>query len=150
MCYNESLRMEPPVLFSSLHVFLENCQLGDYSFSKSHNVILNIQQLMHDPQEWREHDKYIPERFDHHSQYYLRPDGSKRNPLSFTPFFGGRRVCLGKTFAEIVAKYVVVGLLSRLHFEFEDPKAYHTKATLNVDMVVQPVIKLKVSRAKFD
>jgi cytochrome P450 len=76
---------------------------------------------MHDPDQWKSPEQFIPERFDHESPYYMKPDGTKRNPLAFSPFFGGRRVCLGKTFAEIVAKFVVNGLISRLKFEFEDP-----------------------------
>jgi cytochrome P450 len=49
---------------------------------------------------------FIPERFDPSSKYYLTPSGKKRHMNSFGPFLGGKRICVGKTFAEIVSKIV--------------------------------------------
>ena len=63
----------------------------------------------------------------------MTPEGKRRHPLAFSPFFGGRRVCIGKTFAEIVAKLVIGGLFARLDFEMNDPKITE-KPILNVDM----------------
>jgi len=54
--------------------------------------------LAHNPDEWFEPSKYIPERFNPSSKYYLTPSGTKRNPYSFSPFLGGNRVCMGKPF----------------------------------------------------
>ena len=51
--------------------------------------------------------KFVPERFDTDSVWYKTPSGEKRNPLSFSPFLGGSRVCLGKTFAEITLKFMI-------------------------------------------
>ena len=78
---------------------------------------MNIHQLHHNPDEWPEHEKFIPERFDPQSKYYLNSKGLKRHNLSYLPFMGGRRVCLGKTFAEILAKFVVPALLTKFEFE---------------------------------
>jgi cytochrome P450 len=58
------------------------------------------------PDEWQEPENFIPERFDPESPYYLTPKGTKRHPMSFGPFLGGRRICLGKSFAENIAKVV--------------------------------------------
>ena len=41
------------------------------------------------------------------SKYYRRPDGGKRSPYAFSPFLGGARVCLGKTFAEVTLKFMI-------------------------------------------
>lgn len=60
---------------------------------------------------WKEPEKYIPERFDPSSEYFLTPEGKKRHPMAFSPFFGGKRICLGKTFAETVSKIVGPSLL---------------------------------------
>ena len=83
-------------------------------------MTINIQELHHNPQYWIEPEKFIPERFDSHSPYALQPDGKKRHPLAFTPFTGGKRICTGKTFAEIVSKLVVPALLCKYEFVFED------------------------------
>ena len=66
--------------------------------------VINMQSMQNDRNEWFSPEKFMPERFDTNSPYYKRPDGNKRNPFSFNPFLGGKRICLGKTFAEIVAK----------------------------------------------
>ncbi len=83
-------------------------------------MILNIQQLHNDPEEWISPERYIPERFDLGSKYFLKPNGEKRHPFSFQPFLGGRRICLGKTFAEVVAKFIIPAFLCRMDFEMAD------------------------------
>jgi cytochrome P450 len=46
--------------------------------------------------------------------------------MSFTPFFGGKRICLGKTFAEQVIRFTVPILFHYFEFDFVDQKqAYH-------------------------
>ena len=69
--------------------------------------MVNLQGAHFDAKEWKDHLSFIPERFDHKSEYFLRPDGTKRNPLCFVPFLAGQRICLGKTFAEITLKYTL-------------------------------------------
>ena len=64
--------------------------------------------LIHiNPKEWIEPLKYMPERFDPESKWSLTPAGNKRHPWSFGPFLGGKRVCLGKTFAESIGKLII-------------------------------------------
>jgi cytochrome P450 len=50
----------------------------------------------------------------------LTADGKPRNPLAFTPFMGGKRVCLGKTFAEVTVRFTLPLLYHHLNFEFVD------------------------------
>lgn len=40
--------------------------------------------------------------------------------MAFGPFLGGRRICLGKTFAEIVSKAVIARLLKEFDFNFKN------------------------------
>jgi cytochrome P450 len=81
---------------------------------------IDIHYLHHNKEEWIDPEKFIPERFVPSSPYYLTPEGTKRHPMSFGPFLGGKRICLGKTFAEIVAKVVGTTLIHHLDFEFLD------------------------------
>ena len=74
--------------------------------------------------------KYIPERFDPESPLSLTPSAGKRNPNSFVPFFGGKRICVGKTFAESVGKVLVSIVASQLDFEFINP-IYKEKCPMN-------------------
>lgn len=114
--FNETLRLEPPVIFSGVNKVTEEITIDGLKIAPTDNIIVSLHQLHHDSEQWIEHDRFIPERFDPNSPYYLTPSGVKRHPLAFSPFFGGKRICIGKTFAEIIAKLVVPGLLSRIEF----------------------------------
>jgi cytochrome P450 len=93
---NETLRIEPPIPLSSSFCLTENLEIAGTPILKGQMLQLNIYQLHHNPDQWGpDHDQYIPERF-------LKRGGGDvhRSPYSFLPFLGGKRVCIGKTFAE--------------------------------------------------
>lgn len=48
--------------------------------------------------------------------------------MSYGPFLGGRRICLGKTFAENIGKCILAMIFMQFDFEFKDPKLYSYKA----------------------
>ena len=68
-----------------------------------------------------------------------------KNPFSFFPFLGGRRICLGKTFAELASKFVSSIILSNFEFEAVDkrikdkkpPLSFSTFETVKVEMIVK-------------
>ena len=64
--------------------------------------MINQYALAHNAEQWQKPFEFIPERFDNSNPVSLTPGGKKRNPYSFVPFGGGKRVCFGKTFAETV------------------------------------------------
>ena len=67
--------------------------------------------------------RFQPERFntsDPNNEWLLTTEGKPRNPFSYQPFTGGKRVCLGKTFAEVVTKYTIPLLFLYFDFAFED------------------------------
>ena len=43
-----------------------------------------------------------------------------RDPYSFAPFLLGKRVCMGKPFAELAVTSMVMMLVHSLNFTFED------------------------------
>jgi cytochrome P450 len=73
------------------------------------------------PEQWSEPERYIPERFDPSSPYFLTPSGKRRHPMSYGPFLGGKRVCLGKTFAENIGKSILAIIFGQIEFDFENP-----------------------------
>jgi len=147
MCFHESLRMEPPVIGSTSLMFTENVTLGEFKISKGTGMNIFFHNIHHNPKEWQQHDQFIPERFDPSSPYYLTPGGKKRNPYSFTPFLGGKRVCLGKTFAETIAKYVVPSIFGKYKFELKDhQKLLTNKPPINVDTVHYPQVEVKIKK----
>ena len=42
--------------------------------------------------------------------------------MAFMPFLGGRRVCAGKSFAEIVMRLLTATIISKFDFEFVNEK----------------------------
>ena len=90
----------------------DKVEMGEYVFRDDHQFAINIYGLHHNPDEWQEPERFIPERFDPASKYYLTPKGTRRHPMSFGPFIGGKRNCLGKTFAEYVIKTMIPIIVS--------------------------------------
>ena len=100
--------------------------------------------LCNNPNEWIQPRKFIPERFNPENKYYLTPSGSKRNAYSFSPFLGGSRVCIGKTFFEAVGKLAVPSLLSHFKFEFMDGVDPHDFKDLHNNVAVTTLPELDV------
>ena len=89
MCFNESLRMMPPVYFSSTIRMSEEVQAGKLRIRKGDPITIAMGRMQNHPCEWKEPEKFIPDRFNPQSEFYLTPSGTKRNTYSFSPFLGG-------------------------------------------------------------
>lgn len=84
-----------------------------------------FESIHHDAKEWIEPHKFDPLRFDANS---LSKCG--RNPLAFTPHMGGKRICLGKTFAEMAARHTISLLL--FYFDFALPQTSVSKPSYSI------------------
>ena len=109
--------MEGPVKIGTSLDVLEDCTLGKVNLKKGLEIWVAIDEVHKDPNQWMEPYKFEPERFNPDSEWFLTPDKKKRHPFAYIPFNGGRRICLGKTFAETQIRMVIPILLT--HFEFE-------------------------------
>ena len=145
MCLNETLRIMPSTRQSNQFCLNETVKLGGVTVPARQGMFILIYHLHNNPKEWIEPSKYVPERFDPDSKWSLTPSGNKRHPMSFTPFLGGKRVCIGKTFAESFGRIMVSMIVSQLEFEFVDPK-YKNFYPMN-SMITQPQTKVKVTIA---
>jgi cytochrome P450 len=117
-CHNESLRMQPPVYFSSSIMMMKDCQCDYLNIRKGDVLSIDIFRLHNNPDEWQSPTEFIPERFDSKNPFYLTPLGKPRNPFSFAPFLGGQRICIGKTFIETISKLTVPTLISNFDMQF--------------------------------
>ena len=127
----------------------ENVKAGKLTIRKGDPININISRMQSHPSEWQEPDKFIPDRFDSNSPWALTPSGKRRNTYAFAPFLGGQRICIGKTFIEVVSKLTVPTLLSRYEFSFLDgvdrdsaPEILHN----NMIMSRSPTIRAKITR----
>lgn len=149
--YNESLRIEPPASISGSQAFSEDTKIsmGDQKvlFAKDEPFLMNFQAIHHDPYQWPEPEKFIPDRFDtsiEDNKWLKTADGKPRNPLAFTPFYGGKRICLGKGFAEMTVRFTIPLLYYHFDFEFADPKMMHEKQQYSVGNQIEPVYLMKI------
>jgi cytochrome P450 len=112
-----------------------------------HSFLINIHALQHNPSEWKEPYSFIPERFDPSSEYFKTPGGMKRHPMSYGPFLGGKRICIGKTFAENIGKAILLMLLLKFDYEFIDKELYDKKPPFGLgfeDPKVMTYIKKRI------
>lgn len=52
--------------------------------------------------------------------------------MSFTPFLGGKRICLGKTFAETVTTLIIPMIMSQFDLEFVNKDQALVKTEYNI------------------
>ena len=83
---------------------LQDVKLGKYNFLKGDKLAVNFVGLHFNENDWKSPNEFRPERFDHENEMSLTPKGAKRNPYAWAPFNGGKRICFGKTFADINMK----------------------------------------------
>mmetsp|Transcript_30460 Transcript_30460/g.29843 ORF Transcript_30460/g.29843 Transcript_30460/m.29843 type:complete len:142 (-) Transcript_30460:20-445(-) len=127
------MRFEPPVPRSAVMTMTKDVKIGYLNLKAGDIFAIDIARAQRNKDQWISPEQFIPERFDPKSPYYLTPAGQKRHPMSFGPFLGGKRVCLGKTFAEYIERYVVASFIHRFpHLEFEDKQSYERLPAYNL------------------
>jgi cytochrome P450 len=91
-----------------------------FTLKKDQAFYISIMDIHNDPDIWQQPDEFIPDRFNPDSKFYLQPNGQARDTLAFNPFFGGKRICLGKTFAESVFRFTLPMIYYHVDLEFVD------------------------------
>lgn len=125
-CYYEAMRIDTPIELSVPNKFDRDTTIGkgkhQITIPAGCQFTVHMAEMHNDPHEWPEPDLYNPERFntrDPNNKWLLTADGKPRNPMGFNPFFGGKRICIGKTFAETTIRFTLPLILH--HFCFEIP-----------------------------
>lgn len=89
-------------------------------------VVIPIHHIHHDPRWWPDPEKFDPARF-------LDPGAGKtRHRSAYLPFGGGRRICLGQSFA-LMAMVLMAAIMSqRCTFDLAPNHAVELEATLTL------------------
>ena len=89
MVMQEALRYRPSTPNGHFYKLTKDCKLGKYEFKKDDRLLIMLEALGHNSDEWQRPMDFIPERFDSNSEFYLTPSGKKRKSTSWAPFHGG-------------------------------------------------------------
>ena len=125
--------MEPPLPFSTSFCITETLEISGVKILAQDMLVANIYKLHHLEDQWgSDHDQFRPERFE---------GRGKHHPMSFMPFLAGKRVCVGKTFAENSIKMIVPLILKSFSkIEFVNRDFYGKKPPNNVFIQKRPEI----------
>jgi cytochrome P450 len=99
----ETLRLYPPIHVGN-RISAKSQQLQGYQISKNMRVMYSIYLSHRDEAYWPDPQRFAPERFD-------RSEGGIISSLSYVPFGGGPRNCIGAAFAQVEAKVVLARIL---------------------------------------
>ena len=141
----ETLRLEPSARFSTGSCVKERILAGGLDILPDNMFFVSVIGSGRNPKQWIEPNKFIPERFDPNSPLYLTPDGQKRHPQAYIPFLGGKRVCLGKGFAERLVAMIIPSMIMQLNFEFLEKKFYN-ETPLNSFMSGTDDLQVKLTK----
>jgi cytochrome P450 len=129
----ESLRLYPPIHIGNRRV-AEEIHFDEGSVPAGERLFYSIYLTHRDPEIWENADSFCPERFAH---------GRKTPPMSYVPFGGGPRACIGAAFGQAEARVVLTYLLRNYEFEFtHHPIHPHMGATLEP----RPGVRMRVSK----
>lgn len=138
MVIQEALRLYPPIWIFTRKAIAEDT-LGSYKIPAG-GIINIVPYLIHrHPKYWNQPAIFYPERFS--------PDENKGRPkCAYIPFGFGPRVCIGRQFALLNIKIILIMILQR--FEIKLPsKDYKVTPLPLITLKPQKNLQLKVSKA---
>lgn len=106
----EVQRSRTVIDFAGRHVYPETYQLGEWVIPRGYSIIVGIAQLHDNPELFPDPGRFDPQRFI----------GTKPSALSWIPFGGGTRRCVGAAFANMEMDVVLRTVLRRLTIETTD------------------------------
>lgn len=105
----ETLRYAPPAI-GVMRQAAKDTVVGGYRVGKGTMVLANVQVMHHDPTNFPEPEKFLPERFDPESK-------TKQKRYSYSPFSMGPRQCIGNNFAMLEMRVILSKLLLKWRIE---------------------------------
>lgn len=129
----ESLRLYPPIHIGN-RIMGEECQFDGGTIPAGERMFYSIYLTHRDPEIWENPHDFHPERFAR---------GRTTPPMSYVPFGGGPRACIGAAFGQAEARVVMSRLLRTFTFEFT---GHPIKAHMGATLEPRPGVRMKVHR----
>ncbi len=139
MVFAEAMRLYPPA-WAMGRLSTEAVTLGDYHFPPRTHFFFSQYVLQRSPEWWDEPLAFRPERHE--------PENKTTRPrFAYFPFGGGRRQCIGESFAwmEGVLSLATIAQRWRLHFIERFPVVPQAKITLRpkFPMMMRPELRVR-------
>jgi cytochrome P450 len=110
----ESMRLFPPVYVIGREATTD-LELGGYHVKRGYSVLMSQWVSHRDPEYFPDPEAFIPERWE-------RGLAKKLPKFAYYPFGGGKRICVGQSFALMEATIVLAAVGQRYRFTI-DPEA---------------------------
>jgi len=130
----ESLRLYPPIHIGNRFV-IEDMDFEGNKAPEGARLFYSIYLTHRDPAVWKNADDFCPERFAH---------GRTTPPMSYIPFGGGPRACIGAAFGQAEARIVIARLLQT--FSFEPLNAGRIHAHMGATLEPRPGVMMKIHK----
>jgi len=121
-CLQESQRYFPAVWGIIARRAIEDDVIGGHRIRRGTTVFIQVNHIHHDPRWWPDPETFDPGRF---------LQGSKDRPRSaYLPFGGGRRSCIGQSFAFMEMALIAAIMSQRFTFDLASRPPAESKATI--------------------
>ncbi|KAI8139672.1 cytochrome P450 [Fennellomyces sp. T-0311] len=111
MIIKETLRMNAPANDLLARIASEDLELGGVIIPKGTMVSVDFHALHFRPDTWTEPERFIPERFEENGEH------SKHEGVTWVPFSGGTRQCIGINFSMMEQRVALSMLLRKYEWE---------------------------------
>ncbi len=123
-CVQEAMRMYPPA-WAIPRTAVEEDVIDGHRIPRGSSVLIPIHAIHHDARWWPDPERFDPERF-------LVGIEAKRHRSAYLPFGGGRRICIGSSFALMEATLVTAIMSQRFTYELSPGHPVEPEATLTL------------------
>ena len=122
-CLQESQRYFSAVWIIARRA-IDDDVIGTHHIRRGTTVVIPIHHIHHDPRWWTDPETFDPSRFF--------PPSKDRPRSAYLPFGGGRRICIGQSFA--LMEMVLMAAIMSQRFTFDLAPEYHVEleATLTL------------------
>jgi len=138
MVIKEALRLYPPIHMGNRRA-LEDMTLAEYDVPQDTRVMYSIYLSHRDERYWDEPEEFCPHRFDKD-----QTQQGERPPMTYIPFGGGPRNCIGAAFAQVESKVVLARILQR--FDLDLLNGDKIKPHMGATLEPKPGVLIRVSQ----
>jgi cytochrome P450 len=123
-CFQEAMRMFPPAWIIP-RTAVEDDEIDGHRIPRGSTVLIPIHALHHDERFWPEPERFDPTRF-------LPPGTRHYHRSAYLPFGGGRRICIGSSFALMEGALVAAIMSQRFVYDLVPGHPVEPEATLTL------------------